>query len=282
MKSFFRLAFVNSCISVLLLNAGVSCFAEDLFPDKSLEAAVRSQVYAKRKSSAPLTEDDVKNVSEVRAVGKGIKSLEGLQYCKSLQLLDLRENKVSSLLPLKDLTRLQSVRLADNKIESLDPIAGLDRVQLLDLSGNAVKDLSSLAKMTNLRTLYLSGNPISEIDVLEALPKMTSLHLDDTKVASIEMLAKLSWLSTLTIAKTQVSRVDALKSLRQLRNLDLSETPVSDLSPLVVMAEGDEEGRFASFWKIHLAGTPAVERLTEASKKAIDRLQSLGVRLILD
>ena len=61
-----------------------AALAQDLFPDKALEAAVRREVFEKRYNAEPLTLDDVKSISQVVAKGKGIKSLEGLQNCKAL------------------------------------------------------------------------------------------------------------------------------------------------------------------------------------------------------
>ncbi|MFM8327143.1 MAG: hypothetical protein ACKN9U_19980, partial [Pirellulaceae bacterium] len=46
--------------------------AQSVFPDKALEAAVRKEVFAKRFNEEPITADDVKNISQVVAKGKGI------------------------------------------------------------------------------------------------------------------------------------------------------------------------------------------------------------------
>ena len=84
---------------------------EDLIPDKNLEAAVRREVFEKRYNTDPLTADDVKNISQVVGKGKGIKSLEGLQNCKSLMKIDLEKNEIVDLSPIKDLKLLQSIDL---------------------------------------------------------------------------------------------------------------------------------------------------------------------------
>ncbi|MEO8270613.1 MAG: hypothetical protein ABI557_12900, partial [Aureliella sp.] len=59
--------------------------ADDLFPDKGLEAAVRYEVFAKRYNQEPLTAEDVKNISKVEGKGKDIKSLQGLENCVAVQ-----------------------------------------------------------------------------------------------------------------------------------------------------------------------------------------------------
>src|SRR5262249_36887819 len=58
--------------------------AEDLFPDKNLEAAVRQEVFEKRNKPDPLVEADVVNISQVIGKGKKITNLKGLEKCKSV------------------------------------------------------------------------------------------------------------------------------------------------------------------------------------------------------
>ena len=49
-----------------------------IFPDKALEAAVRSQVFAKRENQEPITAADVETVSVIEGREMGIKDLTGL------------------------------------------------------------------------------------------------------------------------------------------------------------------------------------------------------------
>ena len=86
---------------------GIPAHAADLFVDKTLESAVRQQVFAKRNSKDPLLAEDVKHVSTVKARGKKIRSLKGLEACKALASLELPDNEIEDLSPLADLERLQ-------------------------------------------------------------------------------------------------------------------------------------------------------------------------------
>ena len=44
--------------------AGLDAQAQDLFPDKALEASVRREVFEKRYNNDPITLEDVKNISQ--------------------------------------------------------------------------------------------------------------------------------------------------------------------------------------------------------------------------
>ncbi len=130
--------------SLVFAGAAPTLVAQSIFPDKALEAAVRQEVFAKRYNEEPITVEDVKNISEVKAIGKGVENLEGLQHCVALQMVNFRNNKISNLGPMKDLKMLQQNFLNENAIESIEPLSGLTNVQYLELSKNKVVDLTPL------------------------------------------------------------------------------------------------------------------------------------------
>jgi internalin A len=254
------------------------CSADDLFPDKGLEAAVRYEVFAKRYNQEPLTAEDVKNISKVEGKGKSIKSLQGLEQCVAVQLIDLENNQIEDLAPLAGLKLLQSINLAHNKIASIEALKDLERVQYLQLTGNAVSDLKPLAKMKNMMSLYLSENKLEDIAVVAELPKVWSLYLAGNPIKSFEPIAGCQRVDTLDLSKCGVKDLAFLKPLTELKRLMLENNQIEDLAPLLEMAQGDKEHRFAPFWNIHLKGNP----LGEATEKQIEELKQLGARLHLE
>lgn len=275
---------------VFLAFAALLCFAipvcipnslraEDLFPDKGLEAAVRKEVFAKRYNTEPLTKDDVKNISQVIGKGKSIKSLEGLQHCVSVQEIDLENNEIVDLKPMAELKLLQSINLAKNKIESIAPLSELVRVQYLELSRNSVSDLAPLAKMTNMRSLYLSDNKITNIAVVKGLTKVWTLYLAGNQVADLAPVGELKWLTSLDLRGCGVMDLKFLKPLTELNYLMLIDNKVTDLTPLVEMAKGDTQRRFSPFWRLYLHGNP----LSDAAKEAqLKELKDMGARINLE
>ncbi len=269
------------CVPVVMLLACVACSssasAEDLFPDKGLEAAVRKEVFEKRYNDEPLTEDDVKNISRVHGKGLKIKSLEGLQHCVAVQEIDLEHNQIADLKPLADLTLLQSINLAGNQIESIEPLAELKRVQYLELTGNRVKNIRPLAKMSNMRSLYLSGNKIRKIGTLKELTKVWSLYLAENPVQDFKPIGQLKWLESLDVAKCGVESTEFLKPLTEIKYLNLSGNKLDDLQPLVDMAEADEKHRFAPFWRIYIKDNPLK---SDRLEQQLETLQQLGARIV--
>jgi internalin A len=247
--------------------------AEDLFPDKGLEAAVRQQVYAKRNNAEPLVAEDVKRISTVNGKGKAIKSLVGLEHCVAIQELVLENNEITDLSALKELKLLQSINLAGNKIESLDPLKELERVQYLELSRNQISDVSPLANMKNMRSLYLSGNKLEKIDTLKELRKVWSLYLAGNPLQDFSPIEQMTSLSSLDLSNCGVADLQFLSSLKP-HSLTLSDNKISDLSPLLEMAKNDADHLFAPFWRIDLKGNPV-----DAKSETVEELRKLGAKL---
>ena len=84
----------------------------------------------------------------------GSYSLEGLQYAKNLTTLDIaqnynygkkyRNNDVTDVSPLANLTKLTDIDLHGNRITDITPISKLPNVTRLNISYNHISDLSSL------------------------------------------------------------------------------------------------------------------------------------------
>ncbi|MCC6511521.1 MAG: leucine-rich repeat domain-containing protein [Pirellulaceae bacterium] len=253
--------------------------AEDLFPDKGLEAAVRKEVFAKRYNTEPLTKDDVKNISQVMGKGKGIKSLAGLEHCVAVQEIDLENNEITDLTPMAGLKLVQSLTLTKNKIESIAPLAELERLQYLELSGNAVSDLTPLTKMTNMRSLYLSNNKIAKIEVVKGLKKVWSLYLDGNPVEDLTPVGELKWLDRLDVRGCNVEKLDFLKPLTELKYVMLAENKITDLAVLVEMAKADQSKKFAPFWNLYLYDNPLSDK---AKGEQVAELKAMGGRVFLE
>jgi len=135
---------VSCCFS-----RGFAQNASPLFPDKNLQAAVRSQVFA----TEPLNEESVRKLSVLKASGSEIRDITGLEKCTALAMLDLSNNQITDLSPLKGLTGIQSLTLSGNKIRDLAPLSGLTNLQYLELTGNEISDLTPVSNLTALASL---------------------------------------------------------------------------------------------------------------------------------
>lgn len=246
-----------------------------VFADKNFENAVRKQVFAKRDSDAPLTAEDVRNVSVIHGNKMGIKSLEGLQHCVSVAEIRLAENEIEDLGPLKDLKRLQSLSLEKNRIHDITPVGTLAALQYLNLEHNQVRDLSPLKGLEKMNSLYLTDNRIKDISSLAGLKKVWSLYVGDNVIEDISVVGELPWLQSLEIRDNGLKSLAGLEKIRDVRFLDMRNNKVSDLGPLVAACERDAKGdtRFAPFLRLYVEGNDGLK------KDQLEALKKIGVRL---
>lgn len=102
------------------------------FPDKALESAVRAEL---GKPLGILSQADLLDVTEINASGLNIRTLDGIEGCRNLTVLDLRGNQVRSITPLENLVNLRVLDLGDNSISQITALSGLFLLEELNLSG---------------------------------------------------------------------------------------------------------------------------------------------------
>jgi len=259
---------------VLSLNWTTGLSAQDLFPDKALEAAVRWEVFEKRFNTDPIKADDVKNISQVVAKGKGIKSLEGLQHCKAIMKIDLANNEIVDLAPITELKLLQSIDLSSNKITSIAPMAGLLQSQYVQLSKNAIEDISPLKDMKNMNSLYITDNKIKSLEPVAGLKKLWTLQVAGNPVENVAAIGELKGLKTLNMKNCGLKKLDFVKELKELSLLMLDQNPLESLEPLAESCEADTGRRFAPFLRLYLD-----PKLVGDQSSTIERLRKVGVRV---
>ena len=247
----------------------------DLFADKNLEAAVRLQVLAKRNGKEPLTAADVSKVSEVKASGKGIVNLKGLEACKELASLELPGNAIEDLSPLRKLGRLQVLDLSDNKVQNAAPLRLLHALQYLNLERNRIQNIGPLSGLSNLRSLYLTGNRLKDVRPLGKLTKLWSLYLGNNQLEDVSALRAMTGLVHLGLEGNRIEDLSPLAKMDHLGMLFLQNNRIEDLNVLAKAVKHDAEGprRFGPFLQVFLKGNPVgpedpqVKELTKWARK---------------
>ncbi len=153
-------------------------------PDSNLERALRQEL---GQPFGCLTADSLASITELQADGQDIVSLEGLEYCTGLTVLNVRNNLVSSITPLTDLNNLVRVDLTNNAVRNIEPMAGWDNLDEIQLAGdlmeifdwspltanvNATRGLGAgdVAVLPTVTTVNSDGNPLPNFaDAFQAL-----------------------------------------------------------------------------------------------------------------
>lgn len=97
---------------------------------------------------------------------------------KHLTVLDLSCNQLKELNGLVDLELLSDLNIAENRITSLEPLKNLKNLVRLDASKNLISVLDfHNVQYTNLEDAQISYNKISEILGIDILVKLCNLNI---------------------------------------------------------------------------------------------------------
>ncbi len=111
-----KISIMISIISVLFFTSFHIQASEIIqFPDSNLKSAVLE--FLGKNSDDEVTINEAESVKFLNLSNKGITNLEGLQYFKNLNHLQLHQNEIKDLTALSTLTNLQILSLNDNYID---------------------------------------------------------------------------------------------------------------------------------------------------------------------
>ena len=200
-------------------------------PDANLRAAIAETL--NKAPNDPITDEDMKQLRQLRADGRGIQDLTGLEYAINLERIELRRNAISDVTPMRGLTRLNNIKLRDNVISDVSPLANLLSVDWLGLEENVISDLSPLKGLVKLEGIGISENLVTDVSSLASLTSLERIDAWNTPItdfSSLAQLPKLEWIEFGNDAS--VTTIPSLKGIKRLRRLELNNCSIRDLSPL--------------------------------------------------
>ncbi len=153
---------------------------------------------------------------------------------KSLEILNLGDNKIKDLRPLGYLPNLKVIYLDSNQIEFISPdfFDSLD-LNVLNLSGNHIQDIpDSISNQKNLRRLFLSSNKISFIpESLSELESLEYFSLGNNQLSFIpSSINKLKNLQSFSAYDNQITEIQIdFAELKNLTHLSLANNEITEL-----------------------------------------------------
>ncbi len=225
---------------------------EPTFVDPQLEDAVRFELHKLQHDPISLT--DMTRLTQLRAWGRDIESLSGLESATNLRSVFIHSNAIADLTPLRHLPRLEKLWLNSNPVTDLTPLrklpflrelhidtagftdltelAPLVKLRSISLVANGITDISPLANLDQLVTLDLFGNAISDLSPLRHLEHLAFVNLANNLVSDLDPLAELSAMRHLDLQVNQITNIGALSNLKVLNRLNLNSNAVVDVTPL--------------------------------------------------
>ncbi len=213
--------------------------------DEGLRDAIWNAVQQLREHSSTrnkLRERDIRRISSLNAMIKGIGTLDGLDFSKlnNLRELNLSYNGISTLkgVDFRGLESLKTLSLTFNVLESLEGVDfnGLDNLETLDLNENRIEEIEGVevSHLHSLRTLDLGLNKIITLEGLDfgGLQSLRYLNLRLNHIRSLKG-ANFKELHHLRYLNLDFNRIETMEGFRGsvegLRNLTISmyENPIT-------------------------------------------------------
>merc|ERR1719183_400222 len=156
-----------------------------------------------------------------------------------VQKIDLSQNAIKDVSPLKNLQFVLSLNLSSNEIPNIKSWDGeglFPQLRDLDLSGNLLTALVPLA-FPALRSVNLARNDIATCAEFTGHEKLTSLDLSENKLTSLAGIANMPALTTLNLSggirkenpTNQLESIEGLAGLEALEVLNLARNKFSVL-----------------------------------------------------
>lgn len=215
---------LSNCVSVTCLTDFVVNF-----PDTALERVIREII---SKPSGDIMRSDLQDMVDLVAQEENISDLTGLEYCISLNWIDLFANNIDDLTPLEDMTWPTVLYLGMNNITDLSPIAGMTDLVHLIVGQNPVSDLSPLSGMTKLQLLRVHDIDATDFSPIYGLTSVEELDLGSNQLSNIAFVTNLSHVKRLGLYGNGISDITPLAGLTGLEGLWLQYNQISDLTPL--------------------------------------------------
>ncbi|MDE0297266.1 MAG: Ig-like domain-containing protein [Candidatus Poribacteria bacterium] len=171
--------------------------ASTWMPDGNLRSAVRDSLGVA--NDAGLTQDAMKDLTELFAGNASISNIKGLEHATNLTKLDLRSNNISSITPLAGLTNLTDLWLAFNQITDISALGNLTSLTRLTIRDNQVGEIADIKNLTNLTILWVKNCGITDVSPLQGLTKLETLRIAENSLTNAHLLSSLTNLNSVDI-----------------------------------------------------------------------------------
>lgn len=161
-----------------------------IVPDKNLEKAIKRALGLGEE--IPLTEKYMERLEYLYVPQLDIGSIEGLQYAKNLRQLEIHDNKVKDLTPIKGLNKLEELTASRNDIEDILPLANLNNLKRITIDENLIEDITPLSNLNQLTYLSMWSNKAKSLEPLLELVNLKNLYIGENEILDLSPLSSMN------------------------------------------------------------------------------------------
>ncbi|MBF0710611.1 MULTISPECIES: leucine-rich repeat domain-containing protein [unclassified Gemella] len=159
--------------------------------------------------------------------------LDGLEHAVNLKNLNLSNNFIEDLSPIKDLKNLEDLNINNNKIKDAKIISELKNLKKLAIAKNNISNLEFL-KDIHLEELDIASNGILKnyLDSELHIDKLRSIKVSRVGIENLNFLKNAKNLESIFAEENQIDDLTGLANLEKLKILYVDKNNILDISPL--------------------------------------------------
>ncbi len=137
-----------------------------IFQDRILESIIREKIDRPQGELEP----------------EDLLGIERLFYKVSFGKKNGDERKINSIQGIQYVKNLQELELINQNIVDISPLQNLEKLVYINLTGNKIKDISPLKKLNNIENIDLKSNQITNLEPLEFIFENDKFNLKHSRI----------------------------------------------------------------------------------------------------
>jgi len=121
-------------------------------------------------------ENAVGDITEVAVIGKGVKDIEQICQCPTIQELNVSHNKIEVVTPLYKLTSIKKLDISHNKIIHLFGIASNSLIETINAENNKISERLSYMVTEEAYNNIFKHKPISYVSEYYGANKVSNAN----------------------------------------------------------------------------------------------------------
>lgn len=216
-KKFLLLIFITLLLVPAINITKVSAATNDVvnIEDLNLNAAILEALG--KDSDYKLTEGDLATLTVLHANNRNIETLEGLQYCTNLEILDVAGNPLTNLKGIGNLQKLEAIFVYDDNLTSFNDLVNCPNLYFISAARNNIHDISALAKLPSLYSVHIGDNFVEDLSPLKHVKKLKHLYVYHNLVSDISDLKNSTNLEELDVRQNFIADISPLANLNKLK-----------------------------------------------------------------
>lgn len=168
-----------------------------------------------------------------------IKTLEGFECAINVGYIELANNDIDSLAPLRFNAAISQMFASGNRFTSLAGLESSKKLNYLQFNNNkALTDISAVRGSEKLIRLEVANTSVSKLDALADVPNLQEIYAQDSGVTDVTPLKGLQKLRTISLPRTLsdegpgITDLSPIAGLGNLQILNINRNSVTDISML--------------------------------------------------